>query len=126
MASASFEEMDRFDAIQIIILILTRILESFIIYVEIEVNVQSAKEASQVNVDSGLASIEQERHPGGRCQEEVRPSRENNTKLLITLICRARRVVKVQRAIVGATLEELSKKRQIAKPVSVATEAALK
>lgn len=39
---------------------------------------------------------------------------------------RARRVVKVQRAIVGATLEELSKKRQATKPVNVATEAALK
>eukprot|EP01035_Chromulina_nebulosa_P018763 gene18763-24530_t len=39
---------------------------------------------------------------------------------------KARRVIKVQRAIVGATLDELSKKRQITKPKNVATEAALK
>mmetsp|Transcript_1538 Transcript_1538/g.1546 ORF Transcript_1538/g.1546 Transcript_1538/m.1546 type:complete len:155 (-) Transcript_1538:126-590(-) len=39
---------------------------------------------------------------------------------------RSRRVVKAQRAIVGASLEELKKKRQATKPQSVATESALK
>jgi large subunit ribosomal protein L24e len=39
---------------------------------------------------------------------------------------RTRRTVKVQRAIVGASLEELKKKRQATKPQNVATESALK
>lgn len=39
---------------------------------------------------------------------------------------RSRRAVKVQRAIVGASLEELKKKRQTTKTQSVATESALK
>ncbi len=43
------------------------------------------------------------------------------------LIFRSRRVVKAQRAIVGASLEELKKKRQTtAKPQTAATDAALK
>lgn len=39
---------------------------------------------------------------------------------------RTRKAVKVQRAIVGASLEDLMKKKQATKPKSAATDAALK
>jgi hypothetical protein len=90
------------------------VVESSSLHIESEIYVQSTQEASEACVDSSLEAIEQERQGRRSCKEEVsilsadhmskfhlreRTSRNDN---------RARRVVKVQRAIVGATLEDVS------------------
>lgn len=75
-------------------------------------------------MDPGLAPIEQEGQ-GGRCrQEEV---------LLVFLsyksylyVYRSRKVAKVQRAIVGASLEEIRVRRAANKPKVVAASSAQK
>jgi large subunit ribosomal protein L24e len=73
-------------------------------------------------VDTILETSPQERKGGRWFQEEVS---ETISRLPLTYL-RSRRAVKVQRAIVGASLEELKKKRQTTKTQSVATESALK
>ncbi len=65
-----------------------------------------------------------ERGISGANVKNVNPIFSQRDFVVVWFFCRVRRVVKIQRAIVGATLEELASKRATAKPKPVAADAA--